>query len=861
MFNIVKPPSIFGGTKNKQIKGTVVLMKKNVLDFNDMRNGILDPLSELLGQRVSLQLISATNTDIGNELKGKVGNAAHLENWTNILTLFPLLAGESAYGVSFEWQEELGVPEAFIIKNNHSTEFFLKSLTLEDVPNEGKVHFVCNSWVYPVDKYNYDRVFFRNKTYLPGETPAPLRWYREQELVNLRGDGTGQRKEGDRVYDYDYYNDLGNPDWGDKFARPVLGGSSEYPYPRRGRTGRPPTKTDPNCESRDIDLLNLNFYIPRDERFGHLKMSDFLVNTLKSVALVIKPALESLFDLTPAEFDSFDDVLNLYEGGFPLPLGVFDTIRQNMPIETLKELFRSDGGRFLKFPKPHVIKEDKSAWMTDEEFAREMLAGVNPVLIRRLQEFPPTSKLDPDVYGNQNSTITEEHINNNLDGLSVNEALEKNRLFVLDHHDAFMPYVRRVNTTSSKIYATRTLLFLTNDGTLKPLAIELSLPHPQGDHLGAVSRVYTPAEQGVESTIWQLAKAYVTVNDYGYHQLVSHWLNTHAVIEPFVLATNRQLSVLHPIHKLLHPHFRDTMNINALARQVLVNGGGVLESVVFPGKYAMEMSAAVYKNWDLTEQSLPADLIKRGVAVKDPSCPHGLRLLIEDYPYAVDGLEIWSAIKEWVKDYCSHYYKSDEIVQKDKELQSWWKELREVGHGDLKDKPWWPKMHTREELIETCATVIWITSALHAAVNFGQYPYAGYLPNRPTISRRLMPEEGTPEYEELRTNPEKAFLRTVTAELQTLVEISFIEILSKHASDEVYLGQRDSPNWTTDAKPLQAFERFGKKLSEIEDKIISRNNDPSLKNRLGPVKFPYNLLIPNGEVGMVAKGIPNSVSI
>ena len=86
-----------------------------------------------------------------------------------------------------------------------------------------------------------------------------------------------------------------------------------------------------------------------------------------------------------------------------------------------------------------------------------------------------------------------------------------------------MPYLRRINSTSTKTYASSTLLFLRNDGALKPLAIELSLPHPEGDQFGAISKVYTPAEQGIEGSIWQLAKAYVAVNDSGYHQLISHW--------------------------------------------------------------------------------------------------------------------------------------------------------------------------------------------------------------------------------------------------------------------------------------------------------------------------------------------------
>jgi linoleate 9S-lipoxygenase len=483
------------------------------------------------------------------------------------------------------------------------------------------------------------------------------------------------------------------------------------------------------------------------------------------------------------------------------------------------------------------------------------------------QEFPPTSNLDPTKYGNQRSTIKEEHILKNLEGFTVLKALRENRLFILDHHDAFMPNLPKINALKGNfIYATRTLLFLKDDGTMKPVAIELSLPHSDGLQQGAVSKVYTPASEGVDGSIWQLAKAYAAVNDSGYHQLISHWLNTHAVIEPFIIATNRQLSVTHPIHKLMSPHYRDTMNINALARQTLINAGGIFEKTVFPQKYALTMSSDVYKSWKLTEQGLPDDLIKRGVAVEDPSSPNKIRLLIKDYPYAVDGLNVWSAIESWVNEYCSIYYPNDSAVKSDTELQAWWKEIREVGHGDKKDEEWWPKMQTVNELTKTLTTIIWVASALHAAVNFGQYPYAGYLPNRPTVSRQPMPEPGTEAYDELKENPDKVFLKTITSQLQTILGISLIEILSQHSSDEVYLGQRDTPDWTSDEKALDAFDRFSERLIGIEEKINNLNADPTLKNRNGPVKFPYTLLYPNTSDksktgGLVPKGIPNSVSI
>ncbi|XVF41917.1 hypothetical protein PTKIN_Ptkin01aG0319400 [Pterospermum kingtungense] len=795
---------------DKTIRGTVFLVKKNVLDFTAIHTTVADSVYELLGQGVTLQLVSAEYADHANGNGGKVSKQGALEHW-NLTFTPPLAGGDSLYKASFEWDQELGTPGAIIVRNNHAAEFFLKTtITLDDVPGAGRIHFLCNSWVYPDSQYKKPRVFFSNKTYLPHETPAPLRKYRKEELEALRGDGNGELKFGDRS---------------SELARPIFGGSSEHPYPRRGRTSRPPSSSDPNTESRNFLSVNpFNIYVPRDEQFGHLKTSDFVAYNLKGFVNQILPLFEAFVDLTPNEFESFKEVDNLYYNGIPLPTDVLNQVTsQIIPLPMMGEVFRTDGQQLLKFSVPQVIEADKTrpptAWRTDEEFAREMIAGTNPMVIRLLKEFPPPSKLDPEVYGRQDSCITKEHIEYNLEGLSVRKALKSNRLFILDHHDTVMPYLRRINgTTGAKTYTCRTILFLGGDGALKPVAIELSLPSTEGGSSGVISKVYTPVEHGVEDSIWQFAKAFVAVNDSGHHQLISHWLNTHAVLEPFIIATNRQLSVVHPIYKLLHPHYRDTMTINAMAREALINAGGVIEKTFYPSKYSIEMSSYAYKSWNFLDQALLTDLKKRGIAVDDGNSPHGLRFLIPDYPYAVDGLNIWFAIKDWVRSYCQFYYKTDAMVQEDPELQAWWKELREVGHGDLKDEPWWPKMHTREELIESCTIIIWIASALHAVVNFGQYAYGGYSPNRPTLSRRYMPAKGTPEYVELERNPEKAFFRTMATQLQSLTALSVVEILSKHASDEVCIWDNVTLSGPQMEYPWQLLKLLIRDLVKLKEK-------------------------------------------
>lgn len=115
--------------------------------------------------------------------------------------------------------------------------------------------------------------------------------------------------------------------------------------------------TDPRYESRLPLLKSLSIYVPRDERFSYLKLSDVVAYGLKSVFQFLRPEFEAQFDSTPSEFDSLEDILKLYEGGIKLPDFPFlESIRREIPIPMLKEIFRTDGERPFHFPMPQVIK-------------------------------------------------------------------------------------------------------------------------------------------------------------------------------------------------------------------------------------------------------------------------------------------------------------------------------------------------------------------------------------------------------------------------------------------------------------------------------------------------------------------------
>ncbi|KAF5181685.1 Lipoxygenase 2 protein, partial [Thalictrum thalictroides] len=762
---------------------------------------------------------------------------------------------EVKYECDFKLPTGFGEVGAILVKNENNKEMFFNNIVLT---SSGKptVTLTCNSWVHSKDDNPHMRIFFTDKSYLPSQTPSGIKKLRDQELENLRGNGQGERKTSDRIYDYDTYNDLGNPDWSTSKRRPVLGGPI-HPYPRRCRTGRGPTNTDPLSEK----ITLAPNYVPRDEAFSTVKDFNFQYRTLRGVIRGVIPFLETALVNPDLGFPTFTRIDTLYDDGLPLPdnEGIYKYLLPRLikkAEEGLEEI--------LLFEPPELMNRDKFSWFRDEEFARQTLAGLNPLSIQLVTEWPMKSKLDPNIYGPAESDITKEIVEREINGvMTLEEAMKKKKLFVIDYHDILLPYVQKVRELEgTTLYGSRTLFFLNENNTLMPIAIELT--RPVIDNKPEWRHVFTPSSDATNLWLWRFAKAHVLAHDSGYHQLVSHWVRTHCCMEPYIIAANRHLSAMHPIYKLLHPHFRYTMEINALAREALINADGIIESCFSPGRYSMELSSAAYDQlWRFDMEALPADLIRRGMAVEDRTAEHGVKLTIEDYPFANDGLILWDAIKTWVTDYVNHYYQDANTIETDTELQAWWTEVRTKGHADKKDEPWWPVLDTKDSLVQTLSTIIWVASGHHAAVNFGQYDYAGYFPNRPTIARTNIPIEdpNEAEFKNFIAKPETELLKCFPSQIQAVKVMTVLDVLSTHSPDEEYIGNELEPYWSEDPVIKAAFDLFKGRLVYMNAIIEARNADPKLRNRIGAGVVSYELLKQLSKPGLTGMGVPNSISI
>uniref|UniRef100_A0A3Q3A876 Zgc:152891 n=1 Tax=Kryptolebias marmoratus TaxID=37003 RepID=A0A3Q3A876_KRYMA len=255
----------------------------------------------------------------------------------------------------------------------------------------------------------------------------------------------------------------------------------------------------------------------------------------------------------------------------------------------------------------------KAHWKEDWFFGYQCLNGCNPLLIRQIRLLPP------------NLAVTSDMLRPFLPKRSsLEDELKKGTIYLLDYEILDGLPANLINGKQAYLSAPLCLLHLNQQEQLVPIAIQLQhTPGPQNP-------VFMPSDPGSD---WLLAKIWVHCMDFQCHQLISHYLRTHMMAELCCVATLRHLPDQHPLHQLLMPHVRTSLQINLQARASLLAANGVFDQAVGSGLMTVP-SLLSRASARLCYRSLcvPDDLSDRGV----DKLPHSF--------YAQDARRVWDAL-------------------------------------------------------------------------------------------------------------------------------------------------------------------------------------------------------------------------
>ena len=464
----------------------------------------------------------------------------------------------------------------------------------------------------------------------------------------------------------------------------------------------------------------------------------------------------------------------------------------------------------------------------DRMFAAHRVAGPNPLVIERVREqlpanFPVSDRQYQGVMGSEDSLA---------------KAIAEKRLYIADYKifDGIKP--GNFPSKYTKYLCAPLALFAVPlagncEQSLVPVAI-------QCHQSGSENPIFTPPPPGTpqkERWSWSIAKTIVQIADANYHELISHLGRTHLTIEPFIIATARELAPNHPLTILLRPHFEGTLFINNAATVGLINQGGIVDATfgsTIDESLRITLEGVRGYPFSFNDSMLPKFFEQRGVddVTKLP-----------DYPYRDDAMLIWEAIHQWVDSYINIYYQSDEDIVNDSELQNWFESLiaddggRTKGFGEHSSSDGLG-IHTRTYLIDAVTLIIFTSSVQHAAVNFAQATYMSYAPNMPFAGYQPAPTEaqGSTKNDYFKLLPP---LEQAEAQMNITYTLGSIYYTQ--------LGQyqnKDEPPYFADKNIRQPLTVFQERLKEIETIIRDRNAvRPTFYSCLLPSKIPQSINI------------------
>ncbi|XP_075994012.1 polyunsaturated fatty acid lipoxygenase ALOX15B [Genypterus blacodes] len=445
----------------------------------------------------------------------------------------------------------------------------------------------------------------------------------------------------------------------------------------------------------------------------------------------------------------------------------------------------------------------RAHWMDDGFFGYQSLNGLNPLMLRQTRLLPP------------HLSVTSEMLRPFLpDDSSLEAELQKGAVYLLDYELMDGLPANVINGRQTYLCAPLCLLHLNQQGALKPIAIQLQQTP------GPLNPVFLPSDLSCD---WLLAKLWVRCADFQCHQLVSHYLRTHMMGELCCGATLRTLPQLHPLHQLLMPHVQTSLQINIQARASLLAANGVFDKAVGCGLEAVPVLIS----------RAGARIRYRSLCVPDDLADRSVDKLPQSY-YAQDAQRVWDALHRFVVSWMDLFYRGDDDVQQDSEIQHWIAEIN--SHGFTCNSGFPESFQTRAEVSKFVTMIIFSCSALHAAVNFSQLDFSLWMPNSPAFMLRPPPQaKGLVTEEDI-----LSFLPDVKSTCHIL---STLTVLSQPAVDYVPLCHYREAVFN-DGAPRRLVKQVQEELQAISDDITDRNSRLDL---------PYPYLCP--------QHIENSVAI
>ncbi|XP_078679810.1 allene oxide synthase-lipoxygenase protein-like isoform X2 [Branchiostoma floridae x Branchiostoma belcheri] len=448
-------------------------------------------------------------------------------------------------------------------------------------------------------------------------------------------------------------------------------------------------------------------------------------------------------------------------------------------------------------------------WASDAEFGRQFLQGVHPSVLQRCDKVPPYFP------------VPEEAVRRSMDvGKTLRQAVVAGNVYLADYAILDGVIANNVNNVPYFTTSPLALFYVNSAGDFLPIAIQLyQAPGPENP-------IWTPSDSESD---WLLAKIFLRNADALVQQLQGHILKTHLVLEPFAVAAYRNLPACHPVHKLLIPHLRTTAAFNTILRERIIAEGSPLDKCSsLAGRSRLQMMAKAFKTFHLQSLNLPANLAEQGTddAMKLPG-----------YYYRDDGLKLWRATEKYVTDMLALYYRDDEAVREDEEVQLWICDSHDNGFNweDNIDRGV-PRMLTSlGDLCELVTIIIFTATTQRAAHANGQRDVYSFIPNAPWALMQPPPAIK-------RVSSDDDVAKVLPAKPASLRQAALADFISACGEGEVTLGNFPERR-LTEEEAQEVIADLQLNLQRISE--ISRERNLTLKH-------PYTYLLP--------EKIPNAIT-